>query len=48
MPRNNARLSPPEVNFIIKMKEVKYSNREIARRMGIIIGIQWRGPRQNI
>ena len=38
MPRNNARLSPPEVNFIIKMKEVKYSNREIARRMGISEG----------
>ena len=38
MPRNNSRLCPSEVHFIIKMKEVKYSNREIARRMGISEG----------
>ena len=28
MPRTNARLSTAQVDFIMKMREVKYSNRE--------------------
>ena len=38
MPRTNARLSTAQVDFIMKMREVKYSNREIARRMKITEG----------
>ena len=38
MPRINPRLSTSEVDFIMKMHEVKYSKREIARRMKITDG----------
>lgn len=38
MPRTSPRLSTSEVDFIMKMHEVKYSNREIARRMKITDG----------
>jgi transposase len=36
MPRS--RLSPDDVNFIMKMKEVKYSNCEIASKLGVTEG----------
>lgn len=38
MPCIGSRLSANEVDFIMKMKEVKYSNREISRRVGITEG----------
>jgi DNA-directed RNA polymerase specialized sigma24 family protein len=36
MPRS--RLSPDEVDSIMKMKEVKYSNGEIASKLGVTEG----------
>lgn len=45
MPRK--RLQSDDVNFIMKMKEVKYSNREIARRLGVSEGaIRYRIKRE--
>ncbi len=38
MPRTSPRLSTSEVDFIMKMHEVKYSKREIARSMKIADG----------
>jgi transposase len=47
MPRINPRLSTSEVDFIMKMREVKYSNREIARRMKITEGaVRYQQKRQ--
>lgn len=41
------RLAPDDVNFIMKMKKVKYSNCEIARKLGVTEGtIRYRLKRQ--
>ena len=43
------RLHSDEVKFIMKMKEVKYSNREIARRLGITEGaVRYRLNRESL